>query len=119
MEIGDIFLKSSHGHQIETRYVRSPHRKGTFFDRRMVLLAPKWPSYYSGKLFGRWKKTMSEIRHTNNKPIHIEIEQGLFDDIYGFKDVKNLFEMAIHSERPLLASLHFKISDSFWTISEY
>jgi Holliday junction DNA helicase RuvB len=101
MEIGDIFFKSSHGHQIKTRYVRSSHRKGTFFDRRIVLLAPKWPSYYSGKLFGRWKKTGSEIRPTNNKPIHIEIEQGLFDDIYGFKDVKDLFEMAIHAERPV------------------
>jgi len=53
------------------------------------------------KLFGRWKKTGSEIRPPNNKPIHIGIEQGLFDDIYGFKDVKDLFEMAIHAERPV------------------
>ena len=53
------------------------------------------------KLFGRWKKTGSEIRPPNNKPIHIGIEQGLFDDIYGFKDVKDLFEMAIHADRPV------------------
>ena len=51
------------------------------------------------KLFSRWKKTGSEIRPPNNKPIHMGIKQGLFDDIYGFKDVKDLFEMAIHAER--------------------
>ena len=52
-------------------------------------------------MFGRWKKTGSEIHPPNNKPIHIGIEQRLFDDIYGFKDVKDLFEMAIHTERPV------------------
>jgi hypothetical protein len=53
------------------------------------------------KLFGRWKKAGSEIRPPNNKSNHIEIRQGLFDDIYGFLDVKDLFEMAIHAERPV------------------
>jgi MoxR-like ATPase len=53
------------------------------------------------KLFGRWKKAGSEIRPPNNKPIHTEIRQGLFDDIYGFQDVKDLFEMAIRAERPV------------------
>jgi Holliday junction DNA helicase RuvB len=53
------------------------------------------------KLFGRWKKTGSEFRLPNNKPIHIGIRQGLFNDIYGFQDVKDLFEFAIHAERPV------------------
>ena len=53
------------------------------------------------KLFGRWKKAGSEIRHPNNKSIHIGIRKGLFDDIYGFQDVKDLFEMAMHAERPV------------------
>ena len=53
------------------------------------------------KLFNRWKKNGHKIYSQNNKPIHIGNEQGLFDDIYGFKDVKDLFEMAIHSERPV------------------
>jgi Holliday junction DNA helicase RuvB len=53
------------------------------------------------KLFGRWKKAGSEIRHPNNKPIHIGIGKGLFDDIYGFQDVKDLFEMAMLAERPV------------------
>jgi MoxR-like ATPase len=53
------------------------------------------------KLFGRWKKAGSEIRTPSNKPIHIGIRQGLFDDIYGFQDVKDLFEMAMHAERPV------------------
>jgi MoxR-like ATPase len=53
------------------------------------------------KLFGRWKKAGSEIRPPNKKPIHIGFRQGLFDDIYGFQDVKDLFEMAIHAERPV------------------
>jgi hypothetical protein len=62
MEIGDIFFKSS--------YVRSLYRK-------VVPFAPKWPNYYSGKLFGRWKKAGSEIRPPNNKLIHIGIRQEL------------------------------------------
>jgi MoxR-like ATPase len=53
------------------------------------------------KVFGRWKKAESEICTPNNKPIHTEIRQGLFDDIYGFQDVKDLFEMAMHAERPV------------------
>src|SRR5919106_4723031 len=53
------------------------------------------------KLFGRWRKAGSEIRPPNNKPIQTEIRQELFDDIYGFQDVKNLFEMAINAERPV------------------
>jgi Holliday junction DNA helicase RuvB len=53
------------------------------------------------KLFSRWKKAGSEVRHPNNKPIHIGIRKGFFDDIYGFQDVKDLFEMAMHAERPV------------------
>jgi len=53
------------------------------------------------RLLVRWKKTGSEIRPPNNKPIHVGIKQGLFDDIYGFQDVKDLFEMAIRAERPV------------------
>jgi Holliday junction DNA helicase RuvB len=66
-----------------------------------MLLTSRWPSYYSDKLLGRWKKDGSEIRPPNNKLIHTEIRQGLFDDIYGFQDVKDLFEMAMHAERPV------------------
>jgi Holliday junction DNA helicase RuvB len=53
------------------------------------------------KLFGRWKKAGSENRPPSTKPIHIGIRQGLFDDIYGFQDVKDLFEMAMHAEKPV------------------
>ena len=54
------------------------------------------------KLFRRWKKSWA-MRYilNNNKPIHIGIKQRLFDDIYGFKDVKDLFKMAIQAERPV------------------
>jgi MoxR-like ATPase len=54
------------------------------------------------KLFGRWKKGNTETLSQNNKPIIIRNNrQSLFDDIYGFQDVKVLFEMAIHAERPV------------------
>jgi Holliday junction DNA helicase RuvB len=53
------------------------------------------------KLFGRWKNARSEIRPPNNKPVHIGTRQGLFDDIYGFQDVKDLFGMAMHAEKPV------------------
>jgi hypothetical protein len=100
MKIGDIFFKRLSSDQNKTRYLRPLYRNVTF-DRNIVLLAPKCPSYYSGKLFGRRKKAGSENRPPNNKPIHIGIRQGLFDDIYGFQDVKDLFEMAMHAEKPV------------------
>jgi DNA replicative helicase MCM subunit Mcm2 (Cdc46/Mcm family) len=53
------------------------------------------------KLFSRWKKDNSETLSQNNKPIHIGIRQELFNDIYGFQDVKDLFKMAIQAERPV------------------
>jgi MoxR-like ATPase len=53
------------------------------------------------KLFDRWKKGSSATHPRDNKPIHIGNKQGLFDDIYGFEDVKDLFEMAIQAERPV------------------
>ena len=53
------------------------------------------------KLFGRWKKGNVKTLPQNNKPIFIGNKHGLFDDIYGFEDVKNLFEMAIQAERPV------------------
>jgi MoxR-like ATPase len=54
------------------------------------------------KLFSRWKKGKTETLSHNNKPIIIKnSKHNLFDDIYGFQDVKDLFEMAIHAERPV------------------
>src|SRR5215218_3953995 len=53
------------------------------------------------KLFGRWKKNGIELLPRNNKPILIGNKQGLFDDIVGFEDVKELFKMAIRAERPV------------------
>jgi Holliday junction DNA helicase RuvB len=53
------------------------------------------------KLFRRWKKSGHEIYAQNSKPILFGNKQSLFDDIYGFNDVKDLFEMAIHAERPV------------------
>jgi MoxR-like ATPase len=44
---------------------------------------------------------VSDIRPPNNRPIQVEFRQGLFDDIHGFQDVKDLFEMAIHAGRPV------------------
>lgn len=52
------------------------------------------------KFFNRWKKGGPEILLHNNKSIFGN-KQSLFDDIYGFEDVKDLFEMAIHAERPV------------------
>jgi MoxR-like ATPase len=54
------------------------------------------------KLFSRWKKGNSEIISQNYKPIIIRnYKHSLFDDIYGFQDVKDLFEMAMHAEKPV------------------
>jgi Holliday junction DNA helicase RuvB len=53
------------------------------------------------KLFSRWKKGNTYTLSQNNKPIIIKNKHNLFDDIYGFQDVKDLFEMAIHAERPV------------------
>jgi Holliday junction DNA helicase RuvB len=52
------------------------------------------------KLFNRWKKSGPEIFPHKNKPIFGN-KQSLFDDIYGFDDVKDLFKMAIQAERPV------------------
>ena len=49
------------------------------------------------KLFGRWKKNWIETLPQNNKPIRIGNKHGLFDDIVGFEDVKDLFKMAIRA----------------------
>ena len=54
------------------------------------------------KLFSRWKRGKTETFSQNNRPIIIRnTKHSLFDDIYGFQDVKDLFEMAIHAERPV------------------
>ncbi|HEX5979116.1 MAG TPA: hypothetical protein VFY68_17670, partial [Nitrososphaeraceae archaeon] len=52
------------------------------------------------KLFNRWKKNGPEIFPHNNRPIFGN-KRALFDDIYGFADVKDLFKMAIQAERPV------------------
>src|SRR5919106_2444160 len=56
-------------------------------------------------LFSRWKNrggnASTRNENTNHKSILIGHKQGLFDDIVGFEDVKSLFEMAIHAERPV------------------
>jgi Holliday junction DNA helicase RuvB len=51
------------------------------------------------KLFNRWKKSGPEI-FSHNKPIFGN-KRALFDDIYGFDDVKDLFKMAIQADRPV------------------
>ena len=54
------------------------------------------------KLFSRWKKGNTETLSQNNKPIIIRnTKHSLFDDIIGYKDVKDLFERAIKAERPV------------------
>ena len=53
------------------------------------------------KLFSRWKKSDTETLSQNNKPIIIRNKHGLFDDIVGYEDVKELFKMAIKAERPV------------------
>src|SRR5918992_231421 len=53
-------------------------------------------------LFSRLRKSDGEVRFKHkNKSILIGSNQGLFDDIVGFEDVKILFEMAIKAERPV------------------
>src|ERR671911_2455976 len=52
-------------------------------------------------LFTRWKKNeSSSASHIHTKPL-VGKKHGLFDDIVGFGDVKDLFKMAIHAERPV------------------
>ena len=53
------------------------------------------------KLFNRWKKSRPEILPHNNKPFLLRKKQDLFDDIYRYNDVKDLFKMAIRAERPV------------------
>jgi MoxR-like ATPase len=53
------------------------------------------------KLFRRWKNSGHKIYPQNSKPILFGNKQSLFDDIYGFNDVKDLFKMAIQAERPV------------------
>jgi Holliday junction DNA helicase RuvB len=53
------------------------------------------------RLFRRWKKSGHEIYPQSRKPILFGNKQSLFDDIYGFNDVKDLFKMAIQAERPV------------------
>jgi Holliday junction DNA helicase RuvB len=54
------------------------------------------------KLFSRWKKGNTDTLSQNNKPIIIRnTKHSLFDDIVGFEDVKDLFERATKSERPV------------------
>jgi Holliday junction DNA helicase RuvB len=53
------------------------------------------------RLFSRWKKRETDTLTLNNKPIFIGNKHGLFDDIVGFDDVKDLFKMAIEAERPV------------------
>jgi DNA replicative helicase MCM subunit Mcm2 (Cdc46/Mcm family) len=53
------------------------------------------------RLFSRWKED-TEIHPQNNRSIIIKkTKHSLFDDIVGFEDVKQLFEMAIEAERPV------------------
>jgi MoxR-like ATPase len=52
-------------------------------------------------LFTRWKRNESLIAsHIHSRPL-IGKKHSLFDDIIGFEDVKQLFEMAIRAERPV------------------
>jgi Holliday junction DNA helicase RuvB len=54
------------------------------------------------KLFSRWKKGNAETLSQNNKLIIIRnTKHDLFDDIIGYEDVKDLFERAIETERPV------------------
>jgi Holliday junction DNA helicase RuvB len=53
------------------------------------------------KLFNRWRKSGIETFPHRNKPFILGKKQDLFDDIYGFNDVKDLFKMAIQAERPV------------------
>ena len=52
-------------------------------------------------LFTRWKKSESSLAsYIHTKPL-VGNKHTLFDDIIGFEDVKQLFEMAIQAERPV------------------
>ena len=52
-------------------------------------------------LFTRWKKSESSLAsYIHTKPL-VGKKHTLFDDIIGFEDVKQLFEMAIQAERPV------------------
>jgi MoxR-like ATPase len=52
-------------------------------------------------LFTRWKKSESSIAsYIHTKPL-VGKKHSLFDDIIGFEDVKQLFEMAIQAEKPV------------------
>jgi MoxR-like ATPase len=52
-------------------------------------------------LFTRWKKSESSIAsYIHTKPL-VSKKHSLFDDIIGFEDVKQLFEMAIQAEKPV------------------
>jgi Holliday junction DNA helicase RuvB len=53
------------------------------------------------KLFSRWIRSNKETLSQNKPTIIRSIKYTLFDDIYGFHDVKELFEMAMHAERPV------------------
>ena len=54
------------------------------------------------RLFNRWKKSNSEIVSQNNKPIIIKnTKNSLFNDIIGYEDVKDVFERAMETERPV------------------
>src|ERR671919_178386 len=54
------------------------------------------------KLFSRWKKSDTKTLPQNNKPTIIDRNKhSLFDDIVGFEDAKDLFEMAIKAEKPV------------------
>src|ERR671918_1665754 len=51
-------------------------------------------------LFSRWRKSEERIKLQNKSILKVG-KQALFDDIIGFDDVKQLFEMAIKDERPV------------------
>ena len=58
------------------------------------------------ELFSRWRRKVEFVPNSKpkytNKPL-VGKKGGLFDDaeIIGFKDVKNLFYMAINAEKPV------------------
>jgi Holliday junction DNA helicase RuvB len=52
------------------------------------------------ELFNKWRKRRPEIFTRTGNSIFGN-KHGLFDDVYGFQDVKDLFNMAIHTERPV------------------
>jgi MoxR-like ATPase len=52
-------------------------------------------------LFTRWKKSESSIASRIRTHPVVGKKHTLFEDIIGFEDVKQLFEMAIQAERPV------------------